>query len=545
MNFLFFCFLLQNMFLPAPPSEGVYKVEKLNSKVNSARYDEINPVVSRDGMSIYFTRVGSPDFNRTIIDEEKDMSTSLGYVAYQDHLRSIFQSLSNNKVDDPVTNPFNQDVWIAEWSGGDFNNIHHPDYPLNSALPNSVCSLTPRNNEIIVINEFYKDGSMYKGFSTIKAGINKNWLFPKPLYIYDFYSNSSDVNLTMSDDGYVIIMSLNRPSSQGSNDLYVSFKVDDNLYSSPLPLSKVINTSYRETTPYISRDGQFLYFSSNRPGGYGGNDIYVARRLDDTWQNWSSPELLPTPINSAYDDSQPFVNETTGYIYFTSKRDGTSDIFRAMYHPIAENVRKKTLVIRVVNSMTGQPIDADIVVGNQEDGFYTKTLTSSGGYVHYSFIKPENIMLKARKIGYTGENHDVNLSELFLNEITIQETTLFLDPMENEARFSLDNIYFLQSTATIKDESYEALDQIVTALRKNKSLKIKIIGHTDNIGSEASLIWLSQQRANALKNYLIKDGGIEPERVSAEGRGKSEPLNDNSTEEKKSKNRRVEFTVYK
>lgn len=544
---LSFFILLQSLVFPWT-SDTNYKlseVEKLNSKINSPEYDEINPVISKDGLTIYFTRVGHPNFNRTLMDENIDLSTSLSYTDYQKELTNIFQMISGKKVNDVVDHAFNQDVWIANWSNGDFNTIEHPAYPLNSALPNSVCSLTPNNNELIVINEFYKDGSMYKGFSTIKLAGEYNWQFPKPLFIYDYYSLSPDVNLTMSGDARVIIMSLNRQSSKGSNDLYVSFKVDENLYSSPLPLSDMINTPYRETTPFISRDGQFIYFSSNRPNGLGGNDIYVARRLDDTWQNWGEPSLLPQPINSASDDSQPFVNEFTGFIYFTSKRDGTSDIFRSAFHPMKENERKKTLIIKVVNSLTGQPINSDVVYGKQNDGFYTKTLSTEDGSVIYSFVDAEDIMLKAKKTGYTGENLNVSLSNLFKDEITMQEITLYLDPKDKEETFTLNSIYFIQSTATIKDESYESLDLITSVLQRNKMLKMKITGHSDNVGDEEGLMQLSLERATAIKNYLVKTGGIDPKRIVAEGKGKSEPLNDNSTEEKKAKNRRVEFTVYK
>ena len=541
------CFMLQSLVFPWTTNADyeMSPVEKLNTKINSSKYDEINPVISKDGLTIYFTRVGHPDFNRTLMDENLDLSTSLSFNDYQNELSNIYQTLSGKKVNSVTDNAFNQDVWVATWSNGDFNNIQHPDYPLNSALPNSVCSLTPNNNELIVINEFYKDGSMYKGFSTIKHVGDNNWQFPRPLFIYDYYSLSPDVNLTMSEDGRVIIMSLNRQSSLGSNDLYVSFKVDDNLFTSPLPLSSKINSIYRETTPFISRDGQFIYFSSNKPDGYGGNDIYVARRLDDTWQNWSEPSLLPAPINSVYDDSQPFVNEFTGYIYFTSKRDGTSDIFRSAFHPMKENERKKTLIIRVVNSLTGQPINGEVVYGKLSDGFYTQTLNTIDGTIYYSFTDEDDIMIKAKKSGYTGVNKDIRLSELYKDEITMQEITLYLEPKDKEEKFTLNNIYFIQSTAIIKDESYESLDLITQVLNKNAALKMKISGHTDNVGEEQSLIQLSLERATAIKDYLVKKGGIDPKRIIAEGKGRSEPLNDNSTEEKKSKNRRVEFTVYK
>lgn len=536
--YFLFSWLLLSVFNPTEE----YKIEKLPVSINSP-YDEINPVVSRDGRTLYFTRVGSPNFNRTLIDQDQDLSKTLSYTDYENRLTEIFKSMGDNSAS-KESSAFNQDIWIASGDGIKFTNLLHPDFPLNSALPNSVCSLTPNTNEIIVINEFYKDGSMYKGFSTVKGNAHNNWQFPKPLFIYDYFSQSVEVNLNMSSDGNVIILSLDRPSSQENNDLYVSMRVEDNLYSSPLPLDQHINTPYRESTPYISRDGQFLFFSSARPGGFGGVDIYVSRRLDDTWQHWDTPKLLPQPINSAADDSQPFVNEATGYMYFTSKRDGNSDIFRAQYHPVDQKDREKTLHINVLNELTGQPIDAEIAIGTIKDGFFSSSYSTVNASYDYTFIKPLPMMLKARKKGFTGLAKNVDLDTLFKNSSSVREIDLYLDPVDKEANFVLDNLYFEQSTAIIKTDSYESLDQLVKLMRANTQLRMKIIGHTDNVGSESSLMKLSQQRADAIKAYLA-DNQVSASRIITEGKGATQPLNDNTTEEKKAKNRRVEFIIFK
>jgi len=545
--FLNICIILQSLFFPWLNNEHYQTptLEKLNTRINTDAYDETNPVVSKDGLTIYFTRVGHPDFNRTLMDDNTDLSATLSFADYQQELSSIYQTLSGRPVRDISQNSFNQDIWIATWAGGDFNNIEHPDYPLNSALPNSICSLTPDPDKFIIVNEFYKDGSMYRGFSTIQDLGNGNWSFPKPLFIYDYFTQGNEVNLTMDEDGRIIIMSLKRPSGKGDNDLYVSMKVADNLYSTPLPLNGVINTAYRESTPFISRDGQFLYFSSNRPGGYAGNYIYVSRRLDETWQNWSEPALLPKPINSESDDSQPFVNEASGYIYFTSRRDGTSDIFRTSFHPVKEEERKKLLIVHVVNALTGQPLDAKIALGKQKDGFFTRTIEAKTGKANYSFVEEDNLIMKPKKSGYKAEKVEVNLPEMYKDDATISEITLYMDPEGDSERFTLDNIYFVQSMAIIKDESYPVLDRIIPIFKRRPDLKITIYGHTDNIGRENDLVELSQQRADAIKNYLVQKGGIAADRIKTVGKGRSMPVNDNSTEEKRAKNRRVEFAVYK
>ncbi len=541
------CFLLQSLLFPWVNNNHyqMHPLEKLNNKINTAKYDEINPVISKDGKTIYFTRVGYPDFNRTLIDNYNDLSLTLSYAQYQKELNAIFQSLTNKPVSDASKSRFNQDIWIASWSNGDFNKIDHPDYPLNSALPNSVCSLTPELNELVIINEYYQDGSMYKGFSTTKLIGNGNWSFPTPLLIYDYHNLSDEVNLNMSEDGSIIIMAIKREDSKGANDLYVSHRISDNTYSKPESIGSVINTIYQESTPYISRDGLFLYFSSNRPDGYGGSDIYVSKRLDNTWSQWSEPTLLPPPINSVYDDSQPYVNEATGYIYFTSRRDGSSDIFRTLFHPVVESNRNKTLVIHVFNSLTGMALDSDIKYQLTDSIQLKGELKTSEGLAYFTFIKGSSIKITAAKSGFTDETIQLNLSDYFNNEQSVADINIFLDPISKEEKFTANNIYFIQSTSIIKDDSYDALNQIMSVLIRRKDIKMKIFGHTDNVGEEKSLIKLSTERANAIKNYLVKKGGIDPNRIEAIGLGRSQPLNDNSTEEKKAKNRRVEFVMYK
>lgn len=541
------CFLLQSLLFPWVNNNHyqMHPLEKLNNKINTAKYDEINPVISKDGKTIYFTRVGYPDFNRTLIDNYNDLSLTLSYAQYQKELNAIFQSLTNKPVSDASKSRFNQDIWIASWSNGDFNKIDHPDYPLNSALPNSVCSLTPELNELVIINEYYQDGSMYKGFSTTKLIGNGNWSFPTPLLIYDYHNLSDEVNLNMSEDGSIIIMAIKREDSKGANDLYVSHRISDNTYSKPESIGSVINTIYQESTPYISRDGLFLYFSSNRPDGYGGSDIYVSKRLDNTWSQWSEPTLLPPPINSVYDDSQPYVNEATGYIYFTSRRDGSSDIFRTLFHPVVESNRNKTLVIHVFNSLTGMALDSDIKYQLTDSIQLKGELKTSEGLAYFTFIKGSSIKITAAKSGFTDETIQLNLSDYFNNEQSVADINIFLDPISKEEKFTANNIYFIQSTSIIKDDSYDALNQIMSVLIRRQDIKMKIFGHTDNVGEEKSLIKLSTERANAIKNYLVKKGGIDPNRIEAIGLGRSQPLNDNSTEEKKAKNRRVEFVMYK
>jgi hypothetical protein len=110
----------------------------------------------------------------------------------------------------------------------------HPGYPLNNALTNSLVSTGTTPDEYVIINQFYEDGSMYAGFSRIRIHEDGSQSFPQPMHIYDFNVNSSDVNLTMTPSGHVIVLSMDRTDSKGAKDLYVSFYARENVWSAPV-----------------------------------------------------------------------------------------------------------------------------------------------------------------------------------------------------------------------------------------------------------------------------------------------------------------------
>ena len=320
-------FYLNIVFLLTPvcalKGQNEFIVQKLPATVNTA-YDEITPVIARDGKTLFFTRAAYPEFNRTLILDTTDYAIKLSPDKYLTMLGGIYRELGDAAHQkDPARSPFNQDVWMAE--GDSFQQVSHPGFPLNNALPNSLVALTPDPNTFYVINQFKKTGDMNKGFSYVrKLPDSLGWSFPAPVEIKDFYTITSDVSLTMSFDGKALILAAARYDSRDM-DLYICFREGENKWSKPL-LLEGINSDKREVTPFLSEDNKTLFFASNRWSSSGGMDIYLAKRLDDTWQNWSAPMRLGEPINSNKDESQPYFNMTTGCLYFASRREGSSDI---------------------------------------------------------------------------------------------------------------------------------------------------------------------------------------------------------------------------
>ncbi|MBL7798682.1 MAG: OmpA family protein [Saprospiraceae bacterium] len=539
MKYLFVFFLLTLQQLVPAQNEVLFQLEKLPEFINSA-YDEITPVPSRDGNTLYFTRVAYPEFNRYLFLDSVDLYKKYPQEKYERILRTAYSELAGKSVHDPASSPFNQDVWIAESDTlANFYYLEHPAEPLNNALPNSITCITPDPNAFYCINQFSEKGDMTKGFSLIRR-VDSTWTFPVPVEIAEYYTITSDVNLTMSFDGQVLILSAVRHDSRDM-DLFVCFNVGNNKWSTPQHLGCTVNSEKRETTPFLSEDNLTLFFSSNRWESSGGNDIFMCKRLDETWKNWSEPQRLVEPINSRADESQPYFNMTSGYLYFTSTRDGNSDIFRVRIAP--PQPTEFSIRGRVFNRKTHE-LMPNAVVRYGAANVPENTLTSINGFFTLKIPKGVRFGLTPGKEAFIGQTEEVFFRQDYYFFQEYYQVDLWLDPLEVDAKIDLRPIYFQQSTAVILEKSFSELDRLASILTENPGLEIRIEGHTDNVGKDEDLLVLSEKRAVAICEFLIGKG-IKSHRISTEGYGQKYPVSANTSEEQRALNRRVEVRITK
>ncbi len=518
---------------------GQYKLtlEPLSPSINSSLYDEIAPIVSHDGQTIYFTRVGYPDFDKTLEVNGKDMSLTLSPSQYDVYLANIYSRISGNRIRNAGKSAYNQDVWIAKFEANEFQSLNHPGPPLNNALPNSICALTPDNDAFLVLNQFLPGGGMDEGFSIIQKK-GKDWLFPKPVQIENYYTRGKDVNVTMSPDGEVLIMSLKRADSYGQNDLYVSFKNSVGGWTEPMNLGKNLNSKLSEDTPTISEDKKTIYFSSNRTNTMGGRDIFRSRRNSDNWTDWTVPRRFIAPINSNQDDSQPFFNDRTGYLYFTSNRAGSADIYRVR---VANPKRDEVLVKgKIINSFTNEPMRGKVLYGPDNLGHFLRYFRSKNGQFEFRIPKGETFKVSAEQSNFLSPHKTIITKKG--KYYPTQEITLLMTPIQENMEIKIAPIYFKQSESTILTNSYAALDNLLKILQDNQAIHIQIDGHTENKGDPQFLLDLSEARAFAIKRYLM-DKGINSERLATKGYGGTRPVKISKQEVLRQKNRRVEIRI--
>ncbi len=515
-----------------------FRLEKLPAFINSPDYDEITPVPGKDGRTLFFTRTGYPVFERKLLLDSFDILTQYPADQYINILSRHYSQLAGKPIAEPLRSFLNQDIWLAKGdSSGVFQQLVHPGYPLNNAQPNSLVANTPDPNAFYVMNQFTKRGDIDRGFSVVRRLSDTLWAFPQPVSIKDYYTITSEVSLTMSFDGQILILGATRSDSRDM-DLYVCFRQEgDNVWSAPQHLGNSINSEKRESTPFLSEDNETLFFSSNRSGN---NDIYFSKRLDDTWKNWSTPERLVEPVNSDADDSQPFFNMSTGLLYFTSKRDGSSDIFRVQIAP--PQPTEITVIGRVMNRKTRKVI-RNATVYYSAANVPENSVDAINGTFRIQIPKGIRFYIKAEKPAYQPDSVDVyfrrdyySFPEYFVD--------VWLDPMEVNQKIELRPIYFEQSKAVILEQSFPELSRLASVLLENPGMKIRVEGHTDNLGKVSELVRLSEERAMAIRDFL-REKNIDPARIEVVGHGPKFPKSDNSSEAERSKNRRVEVIITK
>jgi outer membrane protein OmpA-like peptidoglycan-associated protein len=262
------------------------------------------------------------------------------------------------------------------------------------------------------------------------------------------------------------------------------------------------------------------------------------------------------------------MDETGNHIYFASKRDGTSDIFRVSLLPTPKLSKPIRIKGRVVDGDTGKPIRAELYFGPEPlEGYLEYFHTYTGlfeielqEYELYKFFarkpgyQPARLMFDARLADMQELDEHYMVLKLFKAvpidrdsmvvkpkpEITEQSLTEKIARMEVGEKLAFYNIYFEQSKAIVLKESYPAMDTLVAGMKFNPKIRIRIEGHTDNVGDRQDLMELSWQRAEAIKKYLIQND-IDASRVETVGYGPEHPVADNVTEVNRRKNRRVEI----
>jgi outer membrane protein OmpA-like peptidoglycan-associated protein len=399
-------------------------------------------------------------------------------------------------------------------------------------------------------NKYLDNGKMQAGVS-ISSNVSGSWSKPVPLTITNDYNFHEKANYFLTNNRKTLIMSVEREDSRGDRDLYVSFMQEDSVWSEPLNLGDVVNTANEESAPFLAADDKTLYFSSNGFSGYGANDIYASRRLDDSWTNWSDPENLGPEINSPLEDLFFNIPASSEYAYYSrGVTDSNTDIFRVKL-PILQSPDPWVIVKgRIIDARTGSPIGAKIIYERLPDGRELGIAESNPSTGEYEIRLPGGHLygVRAEAADRISENQNLDLRNI-TNDQIITNKDFTLDPIqlssvEANVTLVLNNIFFDFDKASLKAESFPELNRIITVMKEKAGMEIEIAGHADALGPEPYNLKLSERRARSVVKYLT-DKGIPQNRISVQFLGESKPVAPNTTEDGRRRNRRVEFKILK
>ncbi len=426
--------------------------------------------------------------------------------------------------------------------------------------------------------------------------VNGNWGKAFPL---SGKINSNDFNVgaqNISQDGeWLVFTGCNFPQGNGSCDLYISY-LTKNGWSEPQNLGWDVNTEFWESTPSLSPDKRDLYFSSDRPGGYGGRDIWVSHHNEN---GWSKPENLGPEINTAGDESTPFIHADNQTLYFNSsglpgysekpdlfvtrkQADGKWSHPENLGYPINTIGDEGSLIVdadgktayyssdkidskggldiytfelrkdlrplktfwakgKVYDKKTGSGLPSTLLltdVNTQQT--VSRLQTDENGNYLVTLPAGKDYAFNVHRKGYLfySENFDMNN----VSSDSVFNIDIPLEPIEANAKVVLKNVFFDTKKTDLKPESISELDNVVRLMNENPHMKVQINGFTDNIGTPADNLKLSNGRALSVVNYLIAKG-VKKERLSYKGFGETKPVATNEAEAGRAMNRRTELRV--
>jgi outer membrane protein OmpA-like peptidoglycan-associated protein len=436
---------------------------------------------------------------------------------------------------------------------GKFNIGEPMPYPFNEGDDNQGgCTISIDNKHLYFAMMRQEGGAQPNCDIYYSVNIDDEWKPIRKLSVAVNHPIYWDSQPTVSADNNSIIFASDRPGGFGGIDLYITTKDPvTNLWGPPQNLGPKINTAGDEKTPFIHSDSETLYFSSNGHYGFGGYDIFFVRKNDKG--EWGDPENIGSPINSGSDNTGFFVSgdAKTGYFFsfdegkVRGKGVGRYDLYSFDLYPAARPNEVALLGIETKDSF-GNPITgakAELTNLKTKEKTLAVIDTLSGkGVVAVSLKRKDDPYILTLK----KEGHAFASSIVNVKAASFKAppppVQLVTDSVRVGSSFVINNIYYNTNSAELKDESKAVLNAFADYLKANPKLVIEIQGHTDNVGNASANQALSANRAFTVK-AILESFGIKGDRIKAKGFGSSKPLGDNSSEEGRAKNRRTEFMI--
>ncbi len=382
----------------------------------------------------------------------------------------------------------------------------------------------------------YKSFDIYISYYTPQG-----WSEPQnagPNINTDYYESGP----TLSPDKRALYFVSNRPGGYGGRDLYVSYRQPNGKWGVAVNMGPDINSAGDEQAPFIHADNQTLYYTSDGLPGYGGSDLFVVRKKLNG--EWGKPENLGAPINTIENEGSLAVSADGLTAYYASDRSdsrGGLDLYKFDLRPDIRPYRTLYVKGKVIDKKTNKTLPSSVeLTDNSNNNTLMKVQTDELGEYFITLPTGKDYTFTVNRKGYLFYSELYTLSNKEAD--SVYKKDIYLQPVELNVVSTFNNILFATNSFELPNAGFIELDKLLQVLTENPSLKVEISGHTDNVGKQEDNLKLSANRAKAIVDYLVSKG-IAAGRMSYKGYGSSQPVADNDTEAGKAKNRRTTFTV--
>lgn len=435
-----------------------------------------------------------------------------------------------------------EDIYMSVRQKTGWSKAENMGSRINTEWHEASVGVSPDGQTILIYKDDNGDGNIYSTF--LDGDV---WTTPVKLND-NINSKHWEPSAFISADGNTLYFSSNKPGGTGGRDLYTSKRGTDGDWGNALNMGPNINTPFDEDAPFIHPNGVSLSFSSNGHNTMGGFDIFTSLLSEEG--NWSEPVNVGYPVNTTDDDIFYVVSPDNRKAYLSSYRKGgfgEKDNYLVTFLDRKET--PLTLIKGVIKDESGKPAEkVEITVTDNETGIITGKYQANAKTGQFLFIltpgKNYNVTYQAKEHLFYSENIEIPAKSNYYEV----KRSVSLYPIVVGAKIVLNNIFFDFDKATLRKLSDVELRNLVSLMKSNPNLKVEISGHTDSKGDLVYNQALSEERARAVVNRL-KESGISEKRMTAKGYGKTMPVaaNKNAAGKDDPKgrqlNRRVELKI--
>ena len=422
-----------------------------------------------------------------------------------------------------------------------------PD-PFNKGTTNEGSPTMNLTNDLLIFSKMTMasvNGSNYPNYDLYMSQfIDGEWTTPVNLGKNINRPDSWESQPSLSSDGKVLFFASDRPGGYGGSDIWFSERNSDGSWRMPVNLGPAINTKGNERSPFLHTDSKTLYFSSSGHSGLGGLDIFYSKY--DEAKGWGKAVNIGYPINSEKDEVDFFVSMNGKMAYFSSNNLESKD-WNIYQFELYEKARPRDMILvkGEVKSDDGDLTDAIVEIRDTARKVLatTKVNETTGKYALAAEIdkkNPQDLIVNVRQ---SGHSFDTKLIETAQQEEGVITKNAEVKTVEVGKTYDLHDIHFPTNSYALTRQSIYIIEMLMEFLNENPRIKVEIQGHTDNVGDDNANLILSDNRAKAVYDYMVAHG-ISAARLRYKGYGENAPVASNTTPEGRAKNRRTIFLIY-